>query len=160
MACKRPYCPLQGSPGLWREGPPPRAGPQGLEPSAPQPRLWEMPRAGSASRAGGWRRGRRSCFRTWASRFLDTFLSLAPPPGRGACLGVFPNSGSPRARWPGEGCWGRPVRKPTQAGARNTASPVAPQVPTRAPGSWTGSAPAAGSPSTPQPSRERGAIRD
>ena len=60
-----------------------------------------------------------------------------------------PAPGSPRAQWPREGCRGRPVRKPAQAGAGNTASPVAPQVPICMSGYWTGSSPGAGSRSLP-----------
>lgn len=45
----------------------------------------------------------RRCFRTWASRFLDTFLSLSAAPSLGACLGVFSSSGSPRLRGQGKG---------------------------------------------------------
>ena len=89
--------------------------------------------------------------------FLDTFLSLALPPCRGACLGVFSSSGSPRDQWPQKGCRGRPVRKPAQAGAGNTASPVASQVPIFLSGSWTGSSPGAGTPSLLLPSWEQGA---
>lgn len=124
MACKRPYCPLQGSPGLWREGPPPRAGPQGLEPSAPQPRLWEMPRAGSASRAGGGGEGGEAVFAlglrasltlsclslrrqvaapAWASSPTPGHLGLGGP-GKGAGGGLCGNRpklalGTPRLRW-------------------------------------------------------------
>lgn len=129
---RRRYWPLQESPGLPGVGAQPREGPQGLQSPASSSLtptfvlLWSTPLHSSPPLAGE-ALGERRCFRTRASRFLDTFLSLGWP--RQVSAPAWASSPTPghlgsmaRGRVPGPVEEVAACAETTRAGAGNTMS--------------------------------------